>query len=126
MLLKGFLLPRAQPPSYRQLRWKLNSRLVFTIGGMKKYHDWREWRRLRAVYLFQHGWTESKIAEALGASKGAVSQWLTHARKGGRQALLSRPHGTGLLARAMHLFATTTAEQALELGKMAAVTDAGP
>src|SRR5260370_159356 len=61
---------------------------------MKQPHDWREWRRLRAWYLFQHGWTECEITEALGASKGAVSQWLTLARKGGRHALLSRVRGT--------------------------------
>jgi transposase len=61
---------------------------------MREPHDWREWRRLRALYLFQHGWTEVKIAEALGASKGAVSQWLATAQKGGRKSLLSRPHGT--------------------------------
>jgi transposase len=61
---------------------------------MKQPPDWREWRRLRAWYLFRHGWTERAIAEALGASKGAVSQWLTSARQGGRQALRSRPHGT--------------------------------
>ena len=61
---------------------------------MKQHHDWREWRRLRAWYLSQHGWTERDIAEALGASGGAVSQWLTNARKGGRQALLSRRRGT--------------------------------
>jgi transposase len=61
---------------------------------MREPHDWREWRRLRALYLFQHGWTEGKIAEALGASKGAVSQWLATARREGRKALLSRPHGT--------------------------------
>ena len=30
---------------------------------------------------------------------------------------------TGIIARAMHLFATTTAEQVLELGKKAAVTE---
>jgi hypothetical protein len=30
---------------------------------------------------------------------------------------------TGIVARMMHLFATTTAEQVLELGKVAAVTD---
>jgi hypothetical protein len=30
---------------------------------------------------------------------------------------------TGIVARLMHLFATTTAEQTLELGKMAAVVD---
>ncbi|WP_088252167.1 IS630 family transposase [Fimbriiglobus ruber] len=61
---------------------------------MKHPHDWREWRRLRAWYLFQHGWTEREIAEALGASKGAVSQWLAKARNGGRQALLSGVRGT--------------------------------
>ena len=60
---------------------------------MKEPHDWREWRRLRALYLFQHGWRERDIVEALGASKGAVSQWLTTAGKGGRKALYSRPHG---------------------------------
>jgi transposase len=61
---------------------------------MEQPHDWREWRRLRAWYLFQQGWTECEIADALGASKGAVSQWLTCARKGGHQALLSRVRGT--------------------------------
>src|ERR1700730_12321905 len=61
---------------------------------MKQPHDWREWPRLRAWYLFQHGWTEHQIAEALGASKGAVSQWLTKARRGGHQALVSRVPGT--------------------------------
>lgn len=30
---------------------------------------------------------------------------------------------TGIIARAMHLFATTTPEQALEIGKLAAVTE---
>jgi transposase len=61
---------------------------------MKQPHDWREGRRLRAWYLFQHGWTERDIAAALGASQSAVSQWLASARQGGQQALLSRPHGT--------------------------------
>src|SRR5271167_1526185 len=61
---------------------------------MKQPHDWREWRRLRALSLFRHGWKECDIAEALGASKGAVSQWLATARVGGRKALYSQPHGT--------------------------------
>lgn len=60
---------------------------------MNPPHDWREWRRLRAWHLFQRGWTEHDIAEALGVSKGAVSQWLMSARQAGRQALLSRPRG---------------------------------
>lgn len=61
---------------------------------MRQPHDWREWRRLRALYLFQHGWKERDIAQALGASKGAVSQWLAAAREGGRKALYSHRHGT--------------------------------
>ena len=61
---------------------------------MRQPHDWRECRRLRALYLFQHGWKERDIVEALGASKGAVSQWLTAAREEGRKALYSQPHGT--------------------------------
>lgn len=63
------------------------------MRGMKQPHDWREWRRLRALYLFKHGWIERDIAKALGASKGAVSQWLSAAREGGRKALYSHPHG---------------------------------
>jgi transposase len=53
-------------------------------------HDWREWRRIRAWDLSQHGWAPCKIAEALGASRGAVSQWLAAAREAGPDALRSR------------------------------------
>src|SRR5215217_4210381 len=53
--------------------------------------DWREGRRLRAWALHQQGWTGKTIAEALGVSKGAVSQWLKRAREGGVEALYSRP-----------------------------------
>jgi transcriptional regulator with XRE-family HTH domain len=35
---------------------------------------WREGRRLRAFELNQEGWSQQHIAEALGVSKGAVSQ----------------------------------------------------
>jgi transposase len=56
--------------------------------------DWREARRLRAWELKQKGWKQRDIAEALGVSDGAVSQWLKSARKHGRKALRSR-HGGG-------------------------------
>ena len=49
--------------------------------------DWREGRRLRAWVLHQQGWTGTAIAEALGVTKGAVSQWLKRAREGGAEAL---------------------------------------
>ena len=55
--------------------------------------DWREARRLRAWELKQKGWKQRDIAEALGVSDGAVSQWLKIARKSGRIALRSRCGG---------------------------------
>ena len=54
--------------------------------------DWREGRRLRAFKLKQRGWSQQRIAEALGVSKGAVSQWMKRAREGGGvEALKRRP-----------------------------------
>src|SRR5919112_497341 len=54
--------------------------------------DWREGRRLRAFELKQQGWSQQRIAEALGVSKGAVSQWMKRPRDGGGvQALKRRP-----------------------------------
>jgi transposase len=52
--------------------------------------DTREWRRMQAWRLKQLGWKQRDIAVALGASEGAVSQWLAAARAGGPDALLSR------------------------------------
>ena len=58
----------------------------------KEATDWREGRRLRAFELKQHGWSQQRIAEALGVSKGAVSQWMKRARDGGgAEALKRRP-----------------------------------
>ena len=59
-------------------------------------HDWQEGRRLRGFDLHEQGWSGARIAEALGVTKGAVSQWLTRAREGGgREALRHRcPPGT--------------------------------
>jgi transposase len=58
----------------------------------KEATDWREGRRLRAFELKQQGWSQQQIAEALGVSKGAVSQWMKRARDGGgAQALKRRP-----------------------------------
>ena len=48
---------------------------------------WREGRPLGAFELKQQGWSQQEIANALGVSKGAVSQWIKRARQGGIQAL---------------------------------------
>jgi hypothetical protein len=68
-------------------------------GGTQKFQEDPHWRDLVLFYEYFHGDN--------GAGLGASHQtgW------------------TGIIARLMHLFATTTAEQVLELGKMAAVVD---
>jgi transposase len=53
--------------------------------------NWREGRRLRALELKERGWKQSEIAEALGVSEGAVSQWMKRAREQGAQALRHKP-----------------------------------
>jgi transposase len=61
--------------------------------------DWREGRRLRAFELKQQGWSQQRIAEALGVSKGAVSQWMKRARDGGGVEALKRQPAPGARPR---------------------------
>jgi len=53
--------------------------------------DWREARRLRAWELKQAGWKQKDIAEALGVSQAAVSDWMRRGREGGPAALRNQP-----------------------------------
>jgi len=57
----------------------------------KEAADWREGRRLRAWELKKEGWSQQRIADALGVSKGAVSQWMKRGREGGVEALKRQP-----------------------------------
>jgi hypothetical protein len=68
-------------------------------GGSQKFQEDPHWRDLILFYEYFHGDN--------GAGLGASHQtgW------------------TGIIARMMHLFATTTSEQALEEGKMAAAME---
>ncbi len=79
------------------LRGKDGRRPVY--GGSGKFQEDAHWRDLLLFYEYFHGDN--------GAGLGASHQtgW------------------TGIVARAMHFFATTTPEQALQLGKMAAVVE---
>lgn len=52
--------------------------------------DLREYRRFRAWELHQQGWKQEAIADALGVTQGAVSQWLTRAKEHGVEALRRR------------------------------------
>ncbi len=54
--------------------------------------DWKERRRWRALDLKRDGWTHHEIAEALGVTKGAVSQWMTRVATDGEESLTARPH----------------------------------
>ena len=49
--------------------------------------DWKEWRRFRAWELAQQGWSQNEIAEALGVTEGAVSQWIKVRRERGEAGL---------------------------------------
>ena len=53
-------------------------------------YNWKEARRLQAWRLKEKGWAQRQIAEALGVSAAAVSQWLKRARQDGPQALRHR------------------------------------
>ena len=54
-------------------------------------HNWKEARRFQAWHLKQQGWSQRQIAEALGVSEGAVSQWMRRAREAARRPSVSRP-----------------------------------
>ena len=60
------------------------------IDNTHKVADWREGRRLRALELKEQGWTQRAIAQALGVTEGAVSQWMKRARTEGVQGLYRR------------------------------------
>jgi hypothetical protein len=79
------------------LRDKDGRRAVY--GGSRKFQEDPHWRDYLLFYEYFHG----DDGSGLGASH--QTGW------------------TGIIARLMHLFATTTAEQALELGKVAAVRE---
>lgn len=53
--------------------------------------NWREGRRLRAWELHEQGWKQKDIADALGVTEGAVSQWFKKVRTEGIESLRHHP-----------------------------------
>ena len=58
---------------------------------MGQSQNWREARRFQAWKLKQKGWKQKDIAEALGVTAGAVSQWMKRVAEDGVEALRYRP-----------------------------------
>ena len=58
-------------------------------------HIWQAVRRLRAFELKPHGWKPGEMAEALGVSPAAVSQWLANRREDGAEWWRAKPRPTG-------------------------------
>jgi transposase len=67
----------------------MNSTMEKTLSSQAT--DWREGRRLRAYELKQQGWKQTEIADALGVTEGAVSQWMKRAREEGVEGLRHKP-----------------------------------
>lgn len=69
-------------------------RILSLEGAMRRADepsDYREGRRRRAWELKQQGWTQKAIAQALGVTEGAVSQWMKRVAEGGEDALARQP-----------------------------------
>jgi len=60
----------------------------YVQDNLEQARSWNEGRRFRAWQLKQQGWKGQEIADALGVTAGAVSQWLKQAREGGGMAAL--------------------------------------
>ncbi len=73
--------------------------------------EWREGRRMRAWELYAQGWNQTKIAQTLGVTQGAVSQWLKAARAGGGKEALRRRPAPGITPK-------LTVEQRTELPEL--------
>jgi transposase len=58
--------------------------------GLPTPSDWQEARRWQALALKQPGWKQRWIAQALGVTNGAVSQWMARAREYGAEGLRAR------------------------------------
>jgi transcriptional regulator with XRE-family HTH domain len=63
----------------------MNSSMQKTLSSQAT--DWREGRRLRTYELKEQGCKQTQIADALGLTEGALSQWMKRAREQGVEGL---------------------------------------
>jgi transposase len=67
------------------------SSMVMSTTDHNPPRSWQEGRRLRTWELHHQGWTQQHIAQALGVTQGAISQWLKRATLQGEEALRDHP-----------------------------------
>ena len=51
-----------------------------------------EQRRMRAMALLDHGWSQADVARRLGVTQGAVSQWKKRYQCDGPDGVRAKPH----------------------------------
>lgn len=64
-------------------------------ANQRLIRDWREIRRRQAITLIRRGWRPIRVAEALGVTRGAVSQWIRSVDSGGLWTLRRVPRPGG-------------------------------
>src|SRR6266540_3858464 len=69
----------------------LSARSTALTHQSRQLRSWQQVRRQRAWELHRKRWKQAHIAEALGVSQGAVSQWLKRATLHGAQTLYAQP-----------------------------------
>jgi len=57
----------------------------------EKTQGWKEARRMRGWELYESGWKQTAIAEALGVAVSTVSGWVQKGKAGGVEALRNQP-----------------------------------
>jgi transposase len=53
--------------------------------------EWRKGQRLRAWELYKQGWPPRTIAQSLGVTEEAISQWITRGQAHGPETLRHQP-----------------------------------
>lgn len=61
--------------------------------NISAFKNWKEVRRKRALELKQQGWKQCRIAEALGVSRAAISQWVSNSDNAESEPWRAKPQG---------------------------------
>ena len=60
------------------------------VNNQKNNKDWKSMQRERAVELYNKGWKQTQIAEALNVTQGCISLWIKKAKENGLESLKTK------------------------------------